>query len=134
MKSGLRFSDFNGCRDSVFFLLNFSGDSGRLLRLLDFFGVRRSRCCCGRGLGGRVTRCGLCGIRRCCLCRRGGLGLGHRGRHRHLLNVLHILAIDEIHRVRIDDSGMVRLALYFEIVGDKTDRAARILKMGRLEG
>jgi len=62
------------------------------------------------------------------------LGLGYWSRHGHLLNIIEILAIDEIHRVGVDDSGVIRLALDFEIVRDEVNGASLILHMGRFEG
>ena len=67
------------------------------------------------------------------LLRRSAVRLRRLARERHLVELVHIFAIDEIDRVRVDDSRMITLALNLEIVGYEADGATRILCMRRFE-
>lgn len=48
--------------------------------------------------------------------------------------MIHVLTVDEIHSVGVDDARVVRLTLDFEVIGYEVDRASGIHGMGRLEG
>lgn len=105
------------CDDLFAFFFGLRGYAEGLLRLLDFFWVV-SRCC--RCLGGRLSS-GRWLRAFCWGAFRGSgsllrLGLGHLGWHGHLVELLNVLAIDEVDSVGVDDSGMIGLALNFEIV------------------
>ena len=90
---------------------------------------------CHWGLGLGLGRAGAC--RRLAalvgLLRHSAVRLRRLARERHLVELVHIFAIDEIDRVRVDDSRMITLALNLEIVGYEADGATRIGCMRRLE-
>ena len=80
------------------------------------------------GAVGRRALSGSC----CGLSGSGGLSLGGLGLQS--LELVDILAVDEIDRVSVDNSRVIRLALDFEIVRYKADGTAIIASVVRLEG
>ena len=125
IKPRLGFCDLSGDHLLAFFLRGARG-SGGLLGFFDFFGVvgRRGS---GRGLRRRASaaRLGALGGRALLRGRRLGLGRGHG----HLLVQLNVFAVDEVDRVGVNDSRVIRLALNFEIVRYEVDWSLGVLEV-----